>query len=1093
MTTGGDGDPAPSASSPTASARRARAAAELMRGPPLEPGVYVSEPHFLPPRMDASSDEEEEARERRERARLPPPADPPPSAPRDPPRTTAGGGFVPSPAERRAAALARERAAGADSAAADARRVSAVDDAAPLESEPSADPARRSVGAEHDEELDADPGGSDSNASDDEMVVLGDDVLRAPIHPRDPEEEDEDRLPPPPPEAEAGDASLHASIASLGRSLDAGILQSEREAELMAALVAEARRDAGLDSECDEAGAASNANANNDDDDDDHDHDHDHALGSPAGPSPPSIAEAAQRELLDTLATLPLEDEDLPLSAHQPSDDNPPRSSTEPSFRARAEREEREGDASLGARLSSSRGLLSGAFADGSLRGSAESGGGSRLRASASSSYRASFSSSAAAPSAGEDDLPSPPTTSGGFEGMKSKRRPAKSRDAFGRPLKKEKEKEKEPRRSKHHPPGTLGPFETDAPPVRAALHARRRAMEEERSNAARAFAERQREAGRDALARFFAGREEEEAEKARRREDGARRSRVTPGARAPLRLKNDTPKEAAGVTSDAAKEPNRTEAKEATAAPAEAKEATAAPAEAKETTAVPTPVPASPPSVPASPPSVPASPPSPASRIDDAPSGFPVVSALAETPPPPRAPRVATRDAETRRIETAAAAAATAAAEAVARATRVAAAAASHAALVADGAAPLPPPPGPRAPPLPKVASFEPDQKSHVTAAEAAARKRAEAAAHEDALATLKRRAAEKRRAALEAAADLEAAKRALEAGDATGGAGAGVPAAFDAAFEAFPGEVTGASGLTLVDDGEGGLGRGRGGSEGVQRSSSDPAADLPSGPMKSPGGGVDPRAASPSPPPRKKAEAMWIDVGAWNDASREGIPSGAWGAEQMERNRARTGGGAVVEGGGGGGRALGGGLPVGSSPPRDEKSLARRAPPPRLGEKPRRPFSSNKSAAVSVVPAYRAAAKPSNRKLIRNALSHVCLAGAANAETRELALEALDAIAPEEATVFVVLFRENTSPLKFRALYALVDAARGDADEDAGEGGREEKRLVKIHGAGGPQRVRLDMVESTMKYDSGTREFKPLATKGIMPQTAAFTLAKR
>jgi hypothetical protein len=265
----------------------------------------------------------------------------------------------------------------------------------------------------------------------------------------------------------------------------------------------------------------------------------------------------------------------------------------------------------------------------------------------------------------------------------------------------------------------------------------------------------------------------------------------------------------------------------------------------------------------------------------------------------------------------------------------------------------------------------------------------------------------------------------------------------------------------------------------------------------MKSPGGGVDPdpRAASPSPPPQKKAEAMWIDVGAWNDASREGIPSGAWGAEQMERNRATTkkGGGAVVETPPKNAqkRAFGG-LPFGSSP-QDEKSLARRAPPPRLGEKPRRPFSSNKSAAVSVVPAYRAAAKPSNRKLIRNALSHVCLAGAANAETRELALEALDAIAPEEATVFVVLFRENTSPLKFRALYALVDAARGDADEDSGEGGGEEKRLVKIHGAGGPQRVRLDMVESTMKYDSGTREFKPLATKGIMPQTAAFTLAKR
>jgi hypothetical protein len=30
-------------------------------------------------------------------------------------------------------------------------------------------------------------------------------------------------------------------------------------------------------------------------------------------------------------------------------------------------------------------------------------------------------------------------------------------------------------------------------------------------------------------------------------------------------------------------------------------------------------------------------------------------------------------------------------------------------------------------------------------------------------------------------------------------------------------------------------------------------------------------------------------------------------------------------------------------------------------------------------------------------------------------------------------------------------------------------------------------------MKYDSGTREFKPLATSAVGPQTAAVVLAKR
>ena len=50
-----------------------------------------------------------------------------------------------------------------------------------------------------------------------------------------------------------------------------------------------------------------------------------------------------------------------------------------------------------------------------------------------------------------------------------------------------------------------------------------------------------------------------------------------------------------------------------------------------------------------------------------------------------------------------------------------------------------------------------------------------------------------------------------------------------------------------------------------------------------------------------------------------------------------------------------------------------------------------------------------------------------------------------------------------------------------------------MKIHGAAGPASVALSGVESTMKYDSGTREFKPLATSAVGPQTAAVVLSKR
>ena len=91
----------------------AAAAATLTRDTPLEEGVYVSEPHFAPPRMDESqawvhgdprggADWDPASLFSQSLAVAPSPS----STRRSPPLS---GGFVPSPAERRAAALALER------------------------------------------------------------------------------------------------------------------------------------------------------------------------------------------------------------------------------------------------------------------------------------------------------------------------------------------------------------------------------------------------------------------------------------------------------------------------------------------------------------------------------------------------------------------------------------------------------------------------------------------------------------------------------------------------------------------------------------------------------------------------------------------------------------------------------------------------------------------------------------------------------------------------------------------------------------------------------------------------------------------------
>jgi len=261
-----------------------------------------------------------------------------------------------------------------------------------------------------------------------------------------------------------------------------------------------------------------------------------------------------------------------------------------------------------------------------------------------------------------------------------------------------------------------------------------------------------------------------------------------------------------------------------------------------------------------------------------------------------------------------------------------------------------------------------------------------------------------------------------------------------------------------------------------------------------------------------------MWIDVGAWSDAAAAGVPSGGWGDAQTRAQRRRDAGvceaqNATFSRGVFGvetnasasetGVGLANAVPPGASGPaaspsdalhaqQQQRSLAdlaaarvssRARSGARYGEngRPARPSSFVSPSAQknpSTVAAYKAASRASNRKLIRNALAHVCLAGAAMREAREKCLKALDDVPLDRASTFVIAFRDDVAPHRFKALYALV---------------ADSSQLKKIYGAAGPATVAPSGVESTMKYDSGTREFKPLATSAVGPQTAAVVLAKR
>ncbi|XP_046560920.1 LOW QUALITY PROTEIN: calmodulin-regulated spectrin-associated protein 1-like [Haliotis rubra] len=101
------------------------------------------------------------------------------------------------------------------------------------------------------------------------------------------------------------------------------------------------------------------------------------------------------------------------------------------------------------------------------------------------------------------------------------------------------------------------------------------------------------------------------------------------------------------------------------------------------------------------------------------------------------------------------------------------------------------------------------------------------------------------------------------------------------------------------------------------------------------------------------------------------------------------------------------------------------------------------------------------SNRNIIMNAISHCCLAGCVNTDTKNKVLEI---ISQTDAKHFLILFRDGGC--QFKGLYTYAP---------------EMEEIFKIHGVG-PKQITNKMVEKFYKYNSGAKSFTEVkSTKHI------------
>jgi calmodulin-regulated spectrin-associated protein len=123
---------------------------------------------------------------------------------------------------------------------------------------------------------------------------------------------------------------------------------------------------------------------------------------------------------------------------------------------------------------------------------------------------------------------------------------------------------------------------------------------------------------------------------------------------------------------------------------------------------------------------------------------------------------------------------------------------------------------------------------------------------------------------------------------------------------------------------------------------------------------------------------------------------------------------------------------------------------------------------------------AKNSNKKLLKNALMTVCLAGETNKVEREQVLKVLE---ETDFTYYVVMFRGNLGRSDYRALYC---------HEGGGEGSGISGTVYKLHGPPTVPDVLEDkMIEKFFRYESGSKAFKELTgIKSFTLTTDAITI---
>jgi len=122
-------------------------------------------------------------------------------------------------------------------------------------------------------------------------------------------------------------------------------------------------------------------------------------------------------------------------------------------------------------------------------------------------------------------------------------------------------------------------------------------------------------------------------------------------------------------------------------------------------------------------------------------------------------------------------------------------------------------------------------------------------------------------------------------------------------------------------------------------------------------------------------------------------------------------------------------------------------------------------------LAPQGASATRHSNKKLVKNAIAHVCLRAPVEQKKREAALSAIEACGPQVS--YAIHFVRDPN-LKYRGIY-IVDFESGTGELIVG---------------GGPKEINNDVVREFLKYDSGTKTFRGLESKSFSNSTDAVVL---